>query len=297
MGKNVLNELRIRMCARACVAVVVFVCVIGLVANCTAAGFQLQARSQFIEAAAACINGSIPLAAQDIIHAERATIGRADYAASVQNMCEVVALCLVMLAFLFVGPLCLYIIFKARVYCDNALRRAHAVVDRESISRTRGSAGVSAQKSITLLRNILNSSSAQRRRITATFVVVLATFFPRIVLDVLQVIGNYAVKDVSCDACGTCQGQAWLIQEWMNNMAVYQVVVVMLSSPLPQTIALWGMLSKEHIGILRRGYDRVTLPGSVNLIAERGSALGIARAGMHIDLPLQGTSAPLLQAR
>ena len=142
---------------------------------------------------------------------------------SVQSFCEVTVLLFIVAAFHVVGAL--------------SARRVSAM----------------------LLRVDAASSSAVTGRalwlqIVGTVVFVFFAFVVRSVFSCLHAV-SYQLRlfklDCIGDYCGSCGNLYFHISTWMFFTPEFQLVVVLVSSPLTLLVALWGMTSRSTLNLMK----------------------------------------------
>jgi hypothetical protein len=146
----------------------------------------------------------------------------ANEAASVQQFCEVAVLLIIILAFAVVG------IASAR-RLSSALRDMN---DRH------GAAG----------RQL-------RRQIVGTVAVVFVTFLLRAVYSTMSALARALQIEVpNCFPCDPACSNVWTpIVSWLQFTPEFQLIVVLISSPLALLVALWGMTDKRTLQLMRSG--------------------------------------------
>ena len=211
---------RLAVGGRVVMAAVVVGNVVGLCADVAAAVLYKQA-GDLSHAAAAAFAANSTHAANAIDTQARQKITVASDAVSVQQFCEVAVLLIIILAFAVVG------IASAR-RVSSALRH---------MNDEHGAAG----------RQL-------RRQIVGTAAVVFVTFLLRAVfstmnafVDALQI--QVPTCSSSCDP--TCQNVWTVIQFWLLLTPEFQLIVVLISSPLALIVALWGMTSERTLQHMR----------------------------------------------
>jgi hypothetical protein len=146
------------------------------------------------------------------------------YISSVQAFCEVAVLLLIVVAFAVVGALC--------------LRRVSAgLIQLEAAGPKTGAA--------------MDEARQLRRQIVSTTGVVFVTFVLRCIYSImyavsskLQNIDNRCAGIISfCDV--SCFNVFTHVSVWMQFTPEFQLMVVLLSKPLPLLVALWGMTSQR----------------------------------------------------
>jgi len=223
---------RLAVGGRIVMAAVVVGNVVGLCGNVAAAVLTKQDGDLANAAATAFAANSTEAANAFVVQAnQKATV--ANDAASVQQFCEVAVLLIIILAFSVVG------IASAR-RVSSALR---------DMNDEHGAAG----------RQL-------RRRIVGTAAVVFVTFLLRAVFSIMNALSNALLIDVfTCsNACDPACSNLWLvIQYWLQFTPEFQLIVVLISSPLALLVALWGMTSERTLQHMRSGRGQmVTMRGS-----------------------------------
>ena len=213
-------RMRLAVGGRVVMAAVVVGNVVGLCGNVTAAVYSKKAGDAFSDSAAAYATNSTN-AAVNFNNQANQMVSNLDVATSVQYFCEVVVLLVIILAFAVVG------IASARLL-SSALRH---------VTQQHGPAGRQLQ------RQILGTTSF-----------VFVTFLLRAVFSSMNALGNSlqnggaacAAADLNpCDA--TCFNLWWLMLQWMTLTPEFQLIVVLISSPLALLVALWGMTSERTL--------------------------------------------------
>jgi hypothetical protein len=150
-------------------------------------------------------------------------------AGSVQQFCEVAVLLLIILAFAVVGITCARRVSSALRLRD--LNDEHV----EAVGRQ------------------------LRRKIVGTTAFVFVTFLLRAVFSTMNAFANALQTHVftcnnSCDPACT---NVWeVIQFWMTLTPEFQLIVVLISSPLALLVALWGMTDKRTLQLMRAGHGQ-----------------------------------------
>jgi hypothetical protein len=99
---------------------------------------------------------------------------------------------------------------------------------------------------------------------TAAFVFV--TFLLRAVFSTMNALANALQTNVqtcsnTCDPA--CFNVWFVIQIWLQFTPEFQLIVVLISSPLALLVALWGMTSERTLQHMRSGRGQmVTMRGS-----------------------------------
>ena len=200
----------------------------GLIAMIVAAVYNSRAAALYSDASAALAANNTQLAHDFVVSAKenRITGSRAH---SVQRFSEVAMLIIIIVAFSAVGALCAHRI-------NVALRM-----------QSRDNSGID------------KSSRRLRRQIVSTVCVVFVTFMLRCVYATLAALGD-ALQNVDVD-CGTvstspcdpnCYNVYSLINTWDASTPEFQLIIVLISSPVALLVALWGMTSRRMVKMLLR---------------------------------------------
>jgi hypothetical protein len=220
---------------RVVMAAVVVGNVAGLCGNVAAAVLGKQAGDLYNTAGAAFAASSSEAANAIVVQAnQKDTV--ANDAASVQQFCEVAVLLIIILAFAVVG-----IASARRVSSALALRNLND--DHvEAVGRQ------------------------LRRRIVGTAAFVFVTFLLRAVFSTINALsGALEIQVPTCsNACDPACTNLWtVIQNWLEFTPEFQLIVVLISSPLALLVALWGMTSERTLQHMRSGRGQmVTMRGS-----------------------------------
>jgi len=159
----------------------------------------------------------------------------ANEVSSVQQFCEVAVLLIIILAFAVVGIAC-------------ARRVSSALRNMKDLQRD-GAGG----------RQL-------RRHIVGTAAFVFVTFLLRAVFSTMNALANaLQIQGIGCaNACDPSCNNVWeLMQVWLLSTPEFQLIVMLISSPLALLVALWGMTSKRALQAMKRsGGGMVSLRGN-----------------------------------
>jgi hypothetical protein len=219
---------RLAVWGRVVMAAVVVGNVVGLCANVAAAVYSQQSGDLYI-AATASFTANNTDAGNNFNNEAYQKISVSSDAASVQMFCEVAVLLIIILAFSVVG------IASAR-RVSSALRH---------MNDEHGAAG----------RQL-------RRQIVGTATFVFVTFLLRAAFSIMNALANALQNDgAAClTFCDTpCNNMYELIQNWILLTPEFQLIVVLISSPLALLVALWGMTSERMLQFMRFGRKQMTL--------------------------------------
>ena len=207
---------RLAVGGRVVMAAVVVGNVVGLCGNVAAAVLSKQTGDLYNAAAAAFAANSTEAANAFVVQENQKSTVASD-AGSVQQFCEVAVLLIIILAFSVVG------IASAR-RVSSALR---------DMNDEHGAAG----------RQL-------RRQIVGTAAFVFVTFLLRAVFSTMNALANALQNDgANCPTnCGIPCNNVWtLIQLWLEFTPEFQLIVVLISSPLALLVALWGMTTDRAL--------------------------------------------------
>jgi hypothetical protein len=233
---------RLAVGGRVVMAVVVLSNAVGLFGNVAAAVLATQAGDLGTSAAAAFARNNTDSGNNYLKLAQQKASVTVD-AASVQQFCEVAVLLLIILAFAVVG-------------IASARRVSSALRLRDMNDEHVEAAG----------RQL-------RRQIVGTTAFVFLTFLLRAVFSIMNAVSDArqnlgaacAATDFNfCDAA--CYNVWQLLQYWLQNTPEFQLMVMLISSPLALLVALWGMTSERTLQLMKSGQGQHV---SVSLVALR----------------------------
>jgi hypothetical protein len=213
--------------------------VVGLCGYVAAAVLSKQVGDLNNAAAAAFAANSTPAVNSIVAQADQKN-SVANDASSVQQFCEVAVLLLIILAFAVVGIAC-----SRRV--SSALRLRDLNDERvEAVGRQ------------------------LRRKIVGTAAFVFVTFLLRAVFSTMNALSN-ALQNFDADCptiCGIPCNNVWsLIAAWLVFTPEFQLIVVLISSPLALLFVLWGMTDKRTLQHMRAGRGQTVRMVSQPLVA------------------------------
>jgi hypothetical protein len=208
---------------------------IGIVGNCVAGYYFIQAAEFGNQAADAWKSNSVAAARAYELQAQQSKAA-AGSSASVQRFCEMIALLLIVSAFLVVGVRCSRVISTAL--------RSLAAAARTALS-LRGYASSKCQQAIS--EASIQGRSLQRK-IVVTYMFVFVTVFLRSVFSVVFAAA-LAFQDMrkgcSTNPCDACYNTYSHITFWILYFPLFQQFIMLVSSPLSLLVALWGMSGGE----------------------------------------------------
>jgi hypothetical protein len=203
---------------RVVMAAIVLGNAVGLAANAAAA-------MHFQKAAQAASAASVYYAANNFEDGNRFAslsqeeLQRGGSIASVRSFCEVAVLLLIVAAFAVVGVL------SARRVSARLLG-----VDAASAAAATG--------------------RGLRRRMLGTTAFVFVTFVLRAAFSTMFAVA-FQLRDLSCQQCGECRNEFANIADWMIYTPKFQLMIVLVSSPVALLVALWGMTSKATLYVMK----------------------------------------------
>jgi hypothetical protein len=198
---------------------------VGLAGN-VAAATRYGRVSDLVMAASADLSDSNAAAVSQMLVAIREELELANAISSVQAFCEVAVLLLIVFSFAVVGIAC--------------ARRISS-----SLSQL-GAADAAVVAGSQLQRQIIRTTAV----VFVTFLVRSAYSTMSAVALKLQDISNKCPGVNPCDS--SCTNVFTHIALWMLFTPEFQLIVVLVSKPLPLLVALWGMTSQRMLHAMRR---------------------------------------------
>jgi hypothetical protein len=217
---------------RVVMAAVVLGNAVGLAAN-AAAAVHFQKAAQASGTASAYYAANNTKDGDRFASLSQEEVQRGGSIASVQSFCEVAVLLLIVVAFAVVGVL------SARRVSARLLG-----VDAASAAAATGRA-------------------LRRRMLLGTTAFVFVTFVLRAAFSTMFAVA-FQLRDTitkSCPGvCDECHNAYFLITQWMGYTPEFQVLIVLVSSPLALLVALWGMTSKATLQLMKASGQESILP-------------------------------------
>ncbi len=222
---------RLAVGGRVVMAAVVVGNVVGLCGNVAAAVISKQDGDLFSAAAAAFAANSTEAANAILVQADQKNTVSND-AVSVQQFCEVAVLLLIIVAFAVVGAACARRLSSEQQRHD-ALANAFNAAD--------AAAAAPAWRKL-------------RLQIVGTAAFVFVTFLLRAVYSTMNALSNaLQIQVYTCsNICDPACSNVWTVILFSLQFAPeFQLIVVLISSPLALIVALWGMTDKRTLQLMR----------------------------------------------
>jgi hypothetical protein len=228
---------------RVMMAAVVAGNVVGLGGNVAAAVYY-QRTAEYASAASAAFAANKTAAGNSFSDLADQQGPRAASTQSVQSFCEVAVLLLIIIAFAVVGAACARRVSSALL----GISDAYAAAGRQL-----------------------------RQQIVGTAAFVFVTFLLRAVYSTMFALANELQNGgnfVKCPRSNPCDASCYnvhkLMQTWLFYTPEFQLIVVLISSPLAMTVALWGMTSDR---MLRQMQSNRRQMGGMRSALLRGTGL------------------------
>jgi hypothetical protein len=206
---------------RVVMTVVVLGYAAGLAAN-AAAAVRYHEAAQAMGAASAAYAANKTIDGDELFFRSHQEAQRGGSVQSVQLFCEVAVLLIIVAAFAVVGVL------SARRVSARLLG-----VDAASAAAATG--------------------RGLRRRMLATTAFVFVTFVLRAAFSAMYAVAYHwrQISESCPDLCAECQNPYFLITQWMAYTPEFQLLIVLVSSPLALLVALWGMTSNATLQLMQ----------------------------------------------
>jgi hypothetical protein len=215
---------------RVVMAAVVAGNVVGLGGN-VAAAVYFQSTAEYYIAASAAFAANNTADANNFVDLGSQQIQLAVHTSSLQSFCEVALLLLIIVAFAVVGAAC-------------ARRISSEQQHHDELSNTVDADAAAAAPAWRQLR----------LRIVGTAAFVFVTFLLRAVYSTMFALANQLQNEgnaVSCPNNNPCDALCYnvyrLMQLWILYTPEFQLIVVLISSPLSLLVALWGMTTDRAL--------------------------------------------------
>jgi hypothetical protein len=242
--------------ARIVMGVVVFGNVLGLITN-------IVSSVQFSKAAATAGIASAHYAANNsefnqeglkYFDLHRHELEKAMVTLSVQSFCEVAVLLLIVASFFLVGVLC--------------VRRVRSLLHSLDSSSAAASTGRNLHRQVMATTGIVFAAFLLRSAYSAMFAIAWG----------LSDYGNACPSEDLCDP--TCYNVYRLMNRWMFYTPEFQLIIMLISSPITLLVALWGMTSEAALHAMLAGWQKEAFAGDSKLLSVRRAA-GAADITLH----------------
>jgi hypothetical protein len=221
---------------------------VGLAANAAAAVHYHKA-SEAMGTASACYSANNTTYGDNFYSLSQQEVQRGGSILFVQSFCEVAVLLLIVVAFAVVGVL-------------SARRVSHALRKVERMRAVQTFYNPSQAES-PVFANATTEGRALRRRMLGTTAFVFVTFVLRAAFSTMNAVAyQLRVIGKSCPGpCDECHNFYLHITQWMAYTPEFQLMIVLVSSPVALLVALWGMTPKGTLQLMRSSQqqDRVSL--------------------------------------
>ena len=158
---------------------------------------------------------------------------------SVQSFCEVAVLLLIVVAFAVVGVL--------------SARRVSLALRKVEKMRAVQTFYNPSQAESPVFANATTQGRALRRRMLGTTAFVFVTFVLRAAFSTMYAVA-YQLREVNkpCPSpCDECYNVFTHMLNWMFYTPEFQVLIVLVSSPVALLVALWGMTSNATLYLMK----------------------------------------------
>jgi hypothetical protein len=217
------------LAGRVVMAVVVLGNAVGLAANAAAAvHYQKAAEADRAASVYYAANNTKDGDSFDLLSDEERQ--RAGSISSVQSFAEVAVLLLIVVAFAVVGVLC------ARIL-NTRLKPIGLDAGYDAFMSTVG--------------------KTLRRHMLGTTAFIFVTFLLRSVFSTMRAVASQ-LRDVDNDCPGvtsncdaSCYNEYTHFSVWMRYTPEFQLMVILISSPVAQLVALWGMTTKSTLHLMK----------------------------------------------
>ena len=248
---------------------------VGVCGNIVAAVYNTEAANYANSAAAAIADGNF-YAIMPLVERETEKSQSGSKMASIQQFCEAAVLLLITVAFVTSGlAFSRYATAKLSELDLAAQGDASAIrrVDPFAVLRTEAESMVAAASTVV-------RGGRQLRQVLATACVIFVTFLLRIAFATMFALANQnqdrgQSHSQSCLLASNCDEacfNAWeLMQNWLLYTPEFQLIVVLISSPLALLVALWGMTTDDMSKAFRGSRRMKTLQG-ISLLRGTASA-------------------------
>jgi hypothetical protein len=223
--------------------------VVGLAGNIAAASFWIQASNSDIDAAAAFANNDTATYLH-LVQKVRDNEQTASLASSVQSFSEVTVLLVIIVAFLGGG-----LVFARYVNSQLSSFRQAAAGDTDAAARVDQFHSMRSGSEFGRLAKAAGTRGRRLRlQVIGTVAFVFAAFLMRGVYSIMAAVSSALQNDGHYCSAGLCDSPCrnvyGLVQFWLFYTPEFQLMIVLISSPLAQLVALWGMTTDRALRIM-----------------------------------------------
>jgi hypothetical protein len=226
------------LAGRVVMAVVVLGNAVGLAAN-AAAAVHYQKAAQAMSAASA-YNAFNDTETRTLYSLSKQELQRGGSISSVQSFCEVAVLLLIVVAFAVVGVLSARRVSASLLGVDAASPEAATgrAIRRRMIGTT----------AFVFLTSVLRAAFSTMNAVANQWRDVVLSSYPKPCLDDTAYL------------CGSnCRNEYALMLNWMSYTPEFQVLIVLVSSPVSLLVALWGMTSNATLQLMKSSQRQALL--------------------------------------
>jgi hypothetical protein len=158
---------------------------------------------------------------------------------SVQSFCEVAVLLLIVVAFVAAGVL--------------SARRVSLALRRVEKMRAVQTFNNPSQAESPVFADAATQGRTLRLRFVATTAFVFVAFVLRATFSTMYAVA-FQLRDGITEACpgicDKCHNSYYLFTQWMSYAPQFQLLIVLISSPLALLVALWGMTPSATLQLM-----------------------------------------------
>jgi hypothetical protein len=172
---------------------------------------------------------------------------------------KTVALTFIVSFYLIIGPLCAIIFRMASKHIETSMLVLRNISSAPASDDESPAFSGALDQVRHILQSPLQQAVKQRRRLMITFIMCLLTLLPRLLHDIMYLIGNLnSARSLECNSCGNCQSLHWLVSEWLWQTPEFLLVSFAISSPLPLAVSLFLLISDREKHMLWSASDEVS---------------------------------------
>jgi hypothetical protein len=159
---------------------------------------------------------------------------------SVQSFCEVAVLLLIVAAFVAAGVL--------------SARRVSLALRRVQKMRAVQTFNNPSQAESPVFADAATQGRTLRLRFVATTAFVFVAFVLRATFSTMYAVAfqlRDAITETCPGICDKCHNSYYLFTQWMSYAPQFQLIIVLISSPLALLVALWGMTPSATLQLMQ----------------------------------------------